>query len=226
MPPRAIAAPAIAARTPATNSRTTGVSSRYSSATTRSEPPSSFSKRSGSSNGPISARRSAFGPEHLLRDPLDVLGRDRVDRGHDLFRLDGAALEHLAAQPEEDQPLRVFELEDEAALREVLRLVELVRRHRLVDDPLQLLDDRRHGLVDPLDVDACLRVQRAGVGVAVVDAVDVVREAAPLAHLREQARRHPAAEHGRQHLEDVPVGVVQAAGSARRRRCAPDPTAS
>ena len=48
---------------------------------------SSFSKRSASSNGPISARRSAFAPMHVLRDALHVLGGDRVDRREHLVRL-------------------------------------------------------------------------------------------------------------------------------------------
>ena len=59
------------------------------------------------------------------------------------------------------------------------------------------------------DVDARLRVERAGVGVAVVEPVDVVGEPAPLAHLGEEARRHPAAERGREQLERVAVGMVE-----------------
>ena len=73
---------------------------------------------------------------------------------------------------------------------------------------LQLVDDRRHRLVDAVDVDAGLRVERAGVGVAWLSAEDVVGEPAPLAHLGEEARRHPAAEHGREQLQDVAVGML------------------
>ena len=61
------------------------------------------------------------------------------------------------------------------------------------------------GLVDPLQVDARLRVERARVGVRLVGGEDVVGEAAPLAHLGEQARRHAAAEHGAQELDGVAV---------------------
>ena len=49
---------------------------------------SSSSKRSASSNGPISARFSPCRADHVLRDPLHVLGRDRVEPGEDLLRLD------------------------------------------------------------------------------------------------------------------------------------------
>ena len=73
---------------------------------------------------------------------------------------------------------------------------------------LELLDDHLDRLVDALDVDARLREERAGVGVGVVRAVDVVGEAAALAHLEEEARRHAGAEHGREHLERVAVGVL------------------
>ena len=54
--------------------------------------------------------------------------------GEHFLGVDGAALEHLAAQPEHDRSLRALELEHEAALGEVARLLELVRRHRLVGD--------------------------------------------------------------------------------------------
>src|SRR5947209_6155805 len=103
--------------------------------------------------------------DHVPGDPLDVLGGDRVERRDHLVRLGRFAFEHLATQPEEDQPLRVLELEDEASLREVARLLKLLRRHGLVDDALELVDDRRHRLVDAVDVDAGLRVERAGVRV-------------------------------------------------------------
>ena len=77
-------------------------------------------------------------------------------------------LEHLAPQAEHDRPLRALELEHEPALGEVARLLELVGGHRLRRQPPELLDDRRHRLVDPVDVDAGLRVERACVGVGVV----------------------------------------------------------
>ena len=48
------------------------------------------------------------------------------------------ALEHLAAKPEHDRPVRALELEDEAPLREVARLLQLVGGHRLVRDPPEL----------------------------------------------------------------------------------------
>jgi hypothetical protein len=92
--------------------------------------------------------------------------------------------------------------------REAPRLLELVGRHRLGGDLLELGRDRRHRVVDAVDVDAGLRVERARIGVAVVGAEDVVGEAATFAYLGEEARRHSAAEHGRDHLQRVPVGVL------------------
>ena len=77
-----------------------------------------------------------------------------------------------------------------------------------------------------VDVDARLRVERAGVGVAVVQPEDVVGEPAPLAHLAEEARRHPAAERGREQLDRVAVGMVERQAVRRRGRRAPAPTAS
>src|SRR5207244_3116127 len=145
------------------------------------------------------AEHRELGDTTTLADPTVV---------EDLLRLDRVPFEHLAAQAEHDQPLRALELEDEAALCEAPRLLELVGRDRLLGDAAQLAHDRRDGLVDPVDVDAGLRVERARVGVAVVHAEDVVGEAAPLAHLAEEARRHPAAEHGREELEGVAVGVL------------------
>ena len=66
------------------------------------------------------------------------------------------SFENVLPEPEHDQPLWILELEDEAALREVARLLELVRRERLGGDVAQLAGDRRHGVVDARDVDACL----------------------------------------------------------------------
>src|SRR3954462_9335007 len=70
-------------------------------------------------------------PDDLLRDALHVGGGDRVDRSKHLVRLDRGALEHLAPETEKDQSLRILELEHEPSLREVLRLLELVRGHLL-----------------------------------------------------------------------------------------------
>ena len=84
----------------------------------------------------------------------------------DLLRLGCLALEHLAAQPEHDQPVRALGLEHEPALGDVPRLLELLARDGLVGDLLQLGRDRRDRVVDPLDVDAGLCEERARVGVA------------------------------------------------------------
>src|SRR4029450_12734555 len=97
-------------------------------------------------------------------------------------------------QAEHDHPLRILEREDEAALGEVAGLLELVRLHGLGPHASTLLDDRLHGVVDPVDVDAALREERPRVRVALLVAVDVVGKAASLAYLGEEARRHPAAE--------------------------------
>src|SRR5688500_16435004 len=71
----------------------------------------------------------------------------------------------------------------------------------------EMLVDRTDRVVYSADVDARLRVQRAGVGVRVVGAEDVVAETAALSYFRPEPRRHAAAEHGRQQLKDVAVRV-------------------
>ena len=79
--------------------------------------------------------------------------------------------------------------------------------HRLARDPVELAGDRLDRLVAAGDVDPGLRVEGAGVGVALVCGEHVVGEPAPLAHLAEEARRHAGAEDRREHLQRVPVGV-------------------
>src|SRR5437762_618640 len=79
--------------------------------------------------------------------------------------------QHLAPQAEQDQPVRAFRLQYETALREVPRLLELVRRHGLVGERAELLDDHLHRFVDTREIDARLRVEGAGVGVGVVEPV-------------------------------------------------------
>ena len=52
--------------------------------------------------------------DDLLGQPLDVLGRHRLDRLEQLLRLGQPVLEHLAAQPEHQQPARILELHSAA----------------------------------------------------------------------------------------------------------------
>src|SRR5206468_12431853 len=99
----------------------------------------------------------------------------------DLLRIRRPALEHLAPKAEHDQALRRLELKNEPSFGEALRLLELVGRHWLFGDLPNLCADRRHRVVDPVDVETGLSVERSAVGVAVIQAVEVVGESAPLA---------------------------------------------
>ena len=79
--------------------------------------------------------------------------------------------------------------------------------HAFVGQLAELGGDHLDGLVGARQIDARLRDERARVGVRAVDAVDEVRKASALAHLEEEARRHPGAEHRGKHLHRVPIGV-------------------
>ena len=59
-------------------------------------------------------------------DTLDVLDGHGVQAREHLLRLDRRALEELAAEAEHDRRVRALEPEDEAALRERARLLELL----------------------------------------------------------------------------------------------------
>src|SRR3954468_4056217 len=135
---------------------------------------------------PDERQAQAGAADHVLRDALHVLRRHGVEPGEQLLRLDRRALQDLAAQPEEDQPVRALRLQDEAALGERPRLLELLRGHDLVSELPELVGDHLHRLVGALQVDAGLREQRPGVGVRAVVREDVVGEAAPLAYLEEE----------------------------------------
>ena len=128
-----------------------------------------------------------MGGDDVLRHPLHVLGAHGVEGGEHLLRLGRPALERLAPESVHDQALRALELEHEATLRKAAGLLELLLGDRLLGDAPELADDRRHRLVDALDVDAGLRVERPGLDVAVIRPEDVVGEAAALAHLAEEA---------------------------------------
>ena len=166
---------------------------------------------SASSNGPISARWSAVGVDHVLRDALHVLGGDRVEPGEHLLRL-----EHRrpraprGARPNMIIPCGLSSWRTKRPLAKLRAFSSSSAGTGSVGDPPELA--RRSSSTASsmrVDVDAGLRVERAGVGVAVVVAEDVVGEAAPLAHLGEEARRHAAAEHGREQLQRVAVGMVE-----------------
>ncbi len=133
-----------------------------------------------------------------------VTAREALEHLGQLARL---ALEHEAAQAEADDRARILEPEHELAAEVAVRLRELVGGHRLVAQLAQLAEDRAHGLVGPREIDAGLRVQRAGVEVLAVLREHVVGEPAALAHLGEEARRHAAAEHRGRELHDVAIGV-------------------
>ena len=145
--------------------------------------------------------------EEVFRNALHVLDRHEVELAEELVRLLDLAFEHLAPQPVLDRPLRALEAEHEASLRVAARLLELLGRNGLGCDLPQLAEDRRDRLVDARDVDAGARVEGAGVRVRGVSRVHVVAEAAPLAHLGEEARRHAAAEHDGEELERVAIRV-------------------
>src|SRR5438874_2605416 len=82
--------------------------------------------------GPDQRQIESVAADHVLSYALDVLGGDGVESFLNRLRIDGLALEHLAPQAEHDHPLRVLELEQKPALREVARLLELGRLDRLV----------------------------------------------------------------------------------------------
>ncbi len=104
--------------------------------------------------------------------------------------------------------MRALEPEHETPLGKVARLLELVRRNRLVDDPAQLVHDRAHRVVDAVDVDPGLGGQRSRVRVRAGRRVHVVREPTTFAHLGEQAGGHATAEHGAEQLHRVAVGMA------------------
>src|SRR5437764_773082 len=91
----------------------------------------------------------ALAPDHILRDALDLLRGDGVQSLEELLRVDSLTLEHLAAQAEHDHPLRILELEQEPALGEVARLLELRGLDRLLGYPPQLVDDGLEACVRP-----------------------------------------------------------------------------
>src|SRR6478609_4073387 len=69
--------------------------------------------------------------DQLLRDSLDVFCSDRLDAGEHFLRLRCRPLEDLAPEAEHDQPVGALDLEDEPALRKILRLAQLVCRDGL-----------------------------------------------------------------------------------------------
>ena len=76
--------------------------------------------------------------DDVLRDPLDVLGRDGIQPREHRLGLLRLAQQHLAAQPVHDRPVRALDAEHEAALRERAGLLELIGGHRLLGDPPEL----------------------------------------------------------------------------------------
>src|SRR4029079_310105 len=75
-------------------------------------------------------------------------------------------------------------------------------------DAVELLLEHAEQLVDTFGRGAGVDPEGAGLLVRRAVRVDGVREAAPLPHLLEQARRHPAAQHLVEHAERIAVGIL------------------
>ena len=78
-----------------------------------------------------------------------------------------------------------------------------------VAEPHRLVAQRRHEFRRLVLAGAGIDAEQAAVAIAVGKGMDRVDEAALLAHLLEEARRHAAAERRRQHRGGVIVGVVE-----------------
>ncbi len=78
---------------------------------------------------------------------------------------------------------------------------------RLLDQLQELVAHDGHQLGDLLLAGAGVDAEQAGIGVARGEGEDRVGEAALLAYLLEQSRRHAAAEHGREDLKRVEVVI-------------------
>ena len=122
----------------------------------------------------------------------------------------------LGDRPAEQQQLpgdlrgaacRALGRHDEAGAILRARPVELVLEDVLAG-LLQFRHDDRHQLGNVALPGRRVHAENAGVGKAPMERVDRVAEAAFLAHLLEQPRRHAAAEDHRQHLRGVEVAHV------------------
>src|SRR4051794_29420326 len=98
--------PSTMSRSPAASRSPTPRIASSSSATSRR---SSFASAELREEALFVVERADHGEPHalafdqVLRDPLQVLGSDGVQPGEQLLWLDGAALEHLTAQPEQHE---------------------------------------------------------------------------------------------------------------------------
>ena len=146
--------------------------------------------------------------DHVLRDPLHVLGGDGVEPGEQLLRLGGAcprAPRGAGRRASARSGSRSAARSGPSRARATSRARRPARARRRACGTRRAITP--HRLVGAVQVDAGLRDERARVGVRAVQRVDVVREAALLAHLEEEPRRHAGAEHGAEHLQRVAIGV-------------------
>ena len=131
---------------------------------------------------------------------------------------------------------RAFERHQQPGLELGPRALQLARREPLAEPP-HLVAQRRHQLGRFLLAGAGIDAEHAAVAIGVGEGIDRIDEAALLADLLEQARRHAAAERGRHHRgrrsnrgrrrrsRESPAGHeparARAPGADRRRHSAP-----
>src|SRR3954454_12164257 len=151
-------------------------------------------------------RRAA---QQVEREHLHVVDGHRIDVAEDLVDGHHLAIDELGL-PEPDHPRPgVLETQDEAATHLPLASVELLRAVAAAGRHRQLLTAQLEHLARAVGMTAGIDAEHSGVGVVRGEGVDGVGEAALLAHLLEQPRRHASAERGVEHAQSEPA-VVEA----------------
>ena len=158
-----------------------------------------------SSTAPTAAIESGRDDE-FFSEFLDVVGRDRRDAAIEVIEVDELAERELAAAEARHPRVGVFEGERGCSPQLADRATDFFVGHAVGAELAELVEHQFGDLADLGGRASGVDAEDAGVGVARRERVHGVREAALLAHLLEESRRHAAAEDRVEHASSWRVG--------------------
>src|ERR1017187_7204176 len=152
------------------------------------------------------------GIEEGPRDGLHVAGGDGFDARHQFVEREEPAEVHLLARQVGHPAGAGFQAQHERALEIILAPAQLFFADGLFLELAELVHYRRHHLAGGLARSSRINGKAAGIAVRAQFGEHRVRQPLALADVLEQARAHPPAQQGVEHITREPLFVRQRVG--------------
>src|SRR5262249_30386336 len=144
-------------------------------------------------------RQGARTVQQIVGEPGDVSRRDRIDAGDQLVDAEYVAVDEFALADPRHPGSGVLQAEHDRPAHLTLAPLHLGFGQAAFRDGGELAGYQRDHLIGLARLAARVYAEQAGVGVAIAERIDGVREAALFTNPLEQARAHATTECGREH---------------------------